>query len=136
MIINIPSSLIFVISLFLPDIVKPRYVRVNTNILSRADALELFAKDGWNEIVGEFTDYDKFLDAVRKLGDSDFVSDMHVRNLFVFPASSKKYWAKLASGDDKSFILQDKVRLNIAQLLSLASVCGFIIHSINSLCLT
>ncbi|XP_037028106.1 28S rRNA (cytosine-C(5))-methyltransferase isoform X4 [Bradysia coprophila] len=90
------------------DVVKPRYVRVNTNILSRAEALELFVKDGWNEIAGEFTDYDKFLDVVRNLGDSDFVSDMHVKNLFVFPANSKKYWAKYASGDEKTFILQDK----------------------------
>ncbi|KAG4079159.1 hypothetical protein HA402_001130 [Bradysia odoriphaga] len=33
---------------------------------------------------------------------------MHVKNLFVFPANSKKYWAKYASGDEKTFILQDK----------------------------
>lgn len=93
-----------------PDVIKPRYVRVNTNILSRADALELFVKDGWNEIVGEFTEYDKFLEVVRNLGDFDFVSDMHVKNLFVFPANSKQYWAKYASGSEKKFILQDKVR--------------------------
>lgn len=83
---------------------------MNTNILSRADALELFVKDGWNEIVMENTDYDKFLEVVRNLGDYDFVSDMHVKNLFVFPPSSKQYWAKHASGNEKKFILQDKVR--------------------------
>lgn len=79
--------------------------------MSRADALEFFVKDGWNEIVGDFTDYDKFLEVVRNLGDFDFVSDMHVKNLFVFPANSKQYWAKCASsGSEKTFILQDKVR--------------------------
>ncbi|KAJ6638470.1 28S rRNA (cytosine-C(5))-methyltransferase [Pseudolycoriella hygida] len=90
------------------DVVKPRYVRVNTNLLSRADALDLFVKDGWNEIVGEFNDYDKFLEVVRNLGDYDFVSDMHVKNLFVFPASSKQYWAKYVASGEKKFILQDK----------------------------
>lgn len=90
---------------------------MNTNVLSRADALELFVKDGWNEIVGEFTEYDKFLEVVRNLGDFDFVSDMHVKNLFVFPANSKKYWAKYASGSEKQFILQDKVRRTFSYIV-------------------
>lgn len=98
---------------------------MNTNILSRADALELFVKDGWNEIVGDFTDYDKFLEVVRNLGDFDFVSDMHVKNLFVFPASSKQYWAKCASGSEKTFILQDKVR----RIFSCACMSWPFIHS-------
>lgn len=106
----------FCIFSVVPDVVKPRYVRVNTNILSRADALELFAKDGWNEIAGDFTDYDKFLEVVRNLGDFDFVSDMHVKNLFVFPANSKQYWARYAHGSEKKFILQDKVRRILSKL--------------------
>lgn len=90
---------------------KPRYVRINTNLLSRADALELFVKDGWIErpFAADTQTYDEFLSIVRSLGEADFVSDMHVKNLFVFPASSKRFWARNQLVKEAKVVLQDKV---------------------------
>lgn len=90
---------------------KPRYVRVNTNLLSRAEALEIFARDGWQEreFAADTQTYDTFLEMVRTLGEREFVSDMHVRNLFVFPAASKRHWARNALVKESKLILQDKV---------------------------
>lgn len=100
------------------DTEKPRYVRVNTNVLSRADALEQFRNDGWQEITEEFAAYDDFLKAVDNLGDECFVSDIHVNDLFVFPASSKRYWALCALVKESKVILQDKASCLPAFLLS------------------
>lgn len=94
---------------------KPRYVRVNTNLLSRAEALEIFARDGWQEreVTGDTQTYDEFLELVRGLGDMEFVSDMHVRNLFVFPARSKRHWARNELVKESKLILQDKVKASV-----------------------
>lgn len=92
-------------------VIKPRYVRVNTNILSRADAMEIFQSEGWQEVsLGtESVTYDKFLETVRNLGKSDYVSDIHVNNLFVFPTNSAHYWARHELVEQSKLILQDKV---------------------------
>lgn len=100
------------------DTPKPRYVRVNTNVLSRADALEQFRNDGWYEITDEFATYDDFLKVVDNLGDENFVSDIHVNDLFVFPPSSKRYWALCALVKDSKVILQDKASCLPAFLLN------------------
>lgn len=100
------------------DTMKPRYVRVNTNVLSRADALEQFRNDGWQEVTEEFASYDDFLKAVDNLGDESFVSDIHVNDLFVFPPSSKRYWALCALVKESKVILQDKASCLPAFLLS------------------
>lgn len=89
---------------------KPRYVRVNTNLLSRADALEGFKNDGWHEVETTFETYDEFLQAIDNLGDENFLSDIHVNDLFIFPASSKRYWAISSLAKESKVILQDKVR--------------------------
>lgn len=90
---------------------KPRYVRVNTNLMSRADALELFVKDGWIErpFAADTQTYDEFLEIVRTLDRWDFVSDMHVKNLFVFPPSSRRFWARNELVRESKLVLQDKV---------------------------
>lgn len=94
----------------LTEFTKPRYVRVNTNLLSRSEAMEIFIKDGWHEIPSsECETYDRFLEVVRNLGEYDFVSDIHVKNLFVFPASSKRFWARNSLVLESKLILQDKV---------------------------
>lgn len=100
------------------DTTKPRYVRVNTNILSRADALEQFRNDGWQEITDEFTTYDDFLKVVDNLSDESFVSDIHVNDLFVFPPSSRRYWALSAMVKESKVVLQDKASCLPAFLLS------------------
>lgn len=52
--------------------------------------------------------YDEYLNAVANLTNEQFVSDIHVKNLFVFPASSKRYWALNAMTKESKLILQDK----------------------------
>lgn len=80
-------------------------------MLSRSEAMEIFIKDGWHEIPSsDFETYDRFLEVVRNLGEYDFVSDIHVKNLFVFPASSKRFWARNSLVLESKLILQDKVR--------------------------
>lgn len=73
--------------------------------------MELFVKDGWIErpFAADTQTYDEFLEIVRTLGGADFVSDMHVKNLFVFPASSKRFWARNTLVRESKLILQDKV---------------------------
>ena len=80
--------------------------------MSRSDALELFLADGWMEHGGseaKYETYDQFMEAVKNLGDSEFLSDIHVNNLFIFPASSKSFWAKNHLVRESKLILQDKV---------------------------
>lgn len=88
----------------------PRYVRVNTNLMSRTEAIEEFIRDGWEIVDGNFETYDAFLTAVDSLGLAQYLSDIHVQNLFVFPWSSKQYWAKHRLVQESKIILQDKVR--------------------------
>lgn len=85
---------------------KPRYVRINTNLLSRSEAYESFVNDGWIEVKCE--NYDEFLSAVSTLTDEQFISDIHVKNLFIFPPSSKRYWALSKLTKESKIILQDK----------------------------
>lgn len=98
---------------------KPRYVRVNTNVLSRSDAIEEFLKDGWNQVTNEFKTYDEFLNAITNLGEFDFLSDIHVNNLFIFPSSSKRYWASNILVQESKLILQDKVRKEISLITAM-----------------
>lgn len=82
--------------------------------MSRSEAIEAFEKDGWIDIgsgIDNESSYDKFLELVANLGDMDYISDMHVQNLFVFPASSKKFWALNPLVKEAKIILQDKVNI-------------------------
>lgn len=100
----------------MPFLDKPRYIRVNTNIMTRTEALEAFTTDGWIEVKCE--NYDEFLDAIDKMTDEQFISDIHVNDLFVFPASSKRYWALSALAKESKVILQDKASCLPAFLLN------------------
>lgn len=89
---------------------KPRYVRINTNAMSRADAIEQFTKDGYVELsTADCKTYDSYLEIVRKLDTMEYVSDIHVKNLFVFAPQSKRFWAFHDLVKDSRVILQDKV---------------------------
>lgn len=89
---------------------KPRYVRVNTNALSRADAIEQFTKDGYVEVsTVDCKTYDAYLEIVRNLDTLEYVSDIHVKNLFVFAPQSKRFWAFHDLVKESKVILQDKV---------------------------
>lgn len=95
---------------------KPRYVRVNTVKMSRSEALETFVNDGWIEV--KYENYDEFLTAIDNLSDEQFLSDIHVTDLFVFPPSSKRYWALSSLNKESKIILQDKASCLPSFLLS------------------
>lgn len=68
--------------------------------------MEVFVGDGWNEVKCE--NYDEFLNAIENLTNEQFISDLHVNDLFIFPASSRKYWALSSLAKESKIILQDK----------------------------
>lgn len=87
--------------------------------MSRAEAIEEFTKHGWEAVTDEFQTYDEFLAAVDSLGIAQYLSDIHVQNLFVFPWSSKQYWAKNYLVKESKVVLQDKVRYCFDLLMQL-----------------
>ena len=84
--------------------------------MSRSEAFESFINDGWIEVKCE--NYDEFLNAVANLTDEQFISDVHVKDLFIFPASSKRYWALSKLTKESKLILQDKASCLPSFLLS------------------
>ncbi|CAG9803396.1 unnamed protein product [Chironomus riparius] len=86
----------------------PRYVRLNTLLMKKAEAMEYFEREGWRYIENTFETYEEFLESVRNLDDESYLSDFHIKNLFVFPPSSKKYFASNELAAEGKFLLQDK----------------------------
>lgn len=76
--------------------------------MKKAEALEYFEREGWKLIENTFETYDEFLEAVKNLDDESYLSDFHIKNLFVFPPSSKKYFASNELAAEGKFLLQDK----------------------------
>lgn len=94
--------------LFFFLVVKPRYVRVNTLKLSTSEAVEAFRDEGW--ILKKFVDKEDvegFLEAVSTLGPDEFMVDMHVKDLLIFPPGTAffKHEAYLSG----TIFLQEKV---------------------------
>lgn len=65
-------------------------------------------REGWRLIENTFESYDHYLEAVKTLDDESYLADFHIKNLFVFPASSRKYWATSEMVNEGKFLLQDK----------------------------
>lgn len=84
--------------------------------MSRSEAFESFINDGWIEVKCE--NYDEFLNAIANLTNEQFLSDIHVKDLFIFPASSKRYWALSKLAKESKIILQDKASCLPAFLLN------------------
>lgn len=84
--------------------------------MSRSEAMESFVNDGWIEVKCET--YDEFLNAIANLTDEQFISDFHVNDLFIFPVSSKRYWALSGLAKESKIILQDKASCLPSFLLS------------------
>jgi 25S rRNA (cytosine2278-C5)-methyltransferase len=76
--------------------------------MKKSEAKEYFEREGWRLIENTSTTYDEFLSAVKNLDDESYLADFHVKNLFVFPPSSKKYWASNDYAAEGKFLLQDK----------------------------
>jgi putative methyltransferase len=86
---------------------KPRYVRINTLKISVNEAVEEFRNEGW--ILKRYADVDDylgFLNAVSSLGPEEFMIDLHVPYLLIFPPKTEFH--KHPAYKNGSIILQDK----------------------------
>lgn len=86
----------------------PRYVRVNTITYDRKEALEYCQLEGWKQVSNEVATYEEFLELVKNLAEDQFIEDYHIRQMFIFPQSSKKYWSTNQLRNDGKVLLQDK----------------------------
>ncbi|XP_022210705.1 28S rRNA (cytosine-C(5))-methyltransferase [Drosophila obscura] len=98
---------------------NPRYVRVNTNLLSIAEALEYLASEEWRrkELPAEAT-YADFLTAIRAMEEDEFMTDLHVEGVLIFHHKWAHYWAGHDFVHSKKFILQNKATSLAAELLA------------------
>uniref|UniRef100_A0A336MU80 CSON001424 protein n=1 Tax=Culicoides sonorensis TaxID=179676 RepID=A0A336MU80_CULSO len=86
----------------------PRYVRINTILMAYKDAIEYCEQEGWKLVSNEFDTYEEFLKAVQDLDDESFMIDYHMKELLIFPKSSKRYWSTNEMKNEGKFLLQDK----------------------------
>uniref|UniRef100_A0A0A1XSZ3 Putative methyltransferase NSUN5 n=1 Tax=Zeugodacus cucurbitae TaxID=28588 RepID=A0A0A1XSZ3_ZEUCU len=100
------------------SVLKPRYVRVNTNLLSMAEVFEMLATEEWRkkELVNSGS-YNDFLEALTKLEEDEYMVDLHLEDLLIFHWKQKHYWACHPYVKDKKFMLQDKGTSLVAELL-------------------
>lgn len=92
------------------SVLKPRYVRVNTNLLSMADVFEMLAAEEWRKkYMANTGSYNDFLEAITKLEEDEYMLDIHLEDLLIFHSKQKHYWACHPYVKDKKLMLQDKV---------------------------
>lgn len=76
--------------------------------MKKAEAKEYLEREGWRLVENTFESYDDFIEAVKSLDDESYIGDFNIKNLYVFPPSSKKYWASNECAAEGKFLLQDK----------------------------
>ncbi|GAB1868778.1 Putative methyltransferase NSUN5 [Camponotus japonicus] len=94
---------------------KPRYVRINTLLISVEKAISLFQKEGW-KLLSKSTTYSSYLRSLSQLSEPYFIQDLHIPEVFAFPSST--YFHKHASYKNGEIILQDKASCLPAHLLN------------------
>jgi hypothetical protein len=90
---------------------RPRYVRVNTLTLKVRAAMKIFSDEGWKQVYynRKAEDYSSFLHRIASLANDEFIQDLHIKDLFIFPNKTEFYNHPLYIGG--SIILQDKVSM-------------------------
>lgn len=99
---------------FIVSISVPRYVRVNTIVSSIAEVCHQLSQEGWNRVQlnKKKASYSDFIEKVKQLEKSQFMTDYHLDFLLVFPPSTKFFDHPLLLNG--SILLQDKVIIDIA----------------------
>ncbi|KAK9891044.1 hypothetical protein WA026_013372 [Henosepilachna vigintioctopunctata] len=89
------------------NIMKPRYARVNTLKISVEEAVNNFRDEGWT-LVKYFndSDYDGFLEKLSNLESNEFMIDIHIPELLIFPPKTEFY--NHEAYKSKMVVLQDK----------------------------
>ncbi|XP_062614692.1 28S rRNA (cytosine-C(5))-methyltransferase-like [Saccostrea cucullata] len=91
----------------------PRYVRVNQIKVTMEEVIKVFMDDGWTLL--PTPDY-SFIESCRNLGESEFIRDLHLPDLLVFPAYTDLHNHHLVQ--ESKVILQDKASCLPAHILS------------------
>ncbi|XP_073944343.1 nop2/Sun-like domain containing protein 5 [Choristoneura fumiferana] len=95
---------------------RPRYVRINTNLLTTSDAIGAFQEEGYRFIRCTSGSYDDYLKQIQGLTEYDFTQDYHVKTVFVFSAGTKLHEHDLYL--ENKIILQDKATALAVHLLA------------------
>ncbi|XP_020280184.1 probable 28S rRNA (cytosine-C(5))-methyltransferase [Pseudomyrmex gracilis] len=69
---------------------KPRYVRINTLLLSIEEALSFLQEEGW-ELLPKSTTYPLYLQTVSRLSEPYFIQDFHIPEILTFPSGTVFY---------------------------------------------
>ncbi|KAM3961829.1 nop2/Sun-like domain containing protein 5 [Aphomia sociella] len=95
---------------------RPRYVRINTNLLTTSDAIRAFQDEGYRFIRCTSGSYDDYLKQIQALAEYDFTQDYHVKTVFVFSSGTKLHEHELYL--ENKIILQDKATALAVHLLA------------------
>ncbi|XP_063821513.1 28S rRNA (cytosine-C(5))-methyltransferase [Ostrinia nubilalis] len=95
---------------------RPRYVRVNTNLLTTSDAIRAFQDEGYRFIRCTSGSYDDYLKQIQQLTEYDFTQDYHVKTMFVFASNTKLHEHELYL--ESQIVLQDKATALPVHLLA------------------
>ncbi|CAF4844469.1 unnamed protein product [Pieris macdunnoughi] len=95
---------------------RPRYVRINTNLLTTSDAIGAFQDEGYKFIRCTSGSYDDYLKQIQGLTEYDFTQDYHVKTMFVFHPNTKFHDYDLYL--ENKLILQDKATALPVHLLA------------------
>ncbi|KPJ00097.1 Putative methyltransferase NSUN5 [Papilio xuthus] len=95
---------------------RPRYVRVNTNLLTTSDAIRAFQDEEYQFIRCTGGSYDDYLKQVQGLTEYVFTQDYHVKTMFVFFPGTKFHEHELYL--ENKIILQDKATALAVVLLA------------------
>ncbi|XP_026742575.1 probable 28S rRNA (cytosine-C(5))-methyltransferase [Trichoplusia ni] len=95
---------------------RPRYVRINTNLLTTSDAIRAFQDEGYKFIRCTSGSYADYLEQIQKLTEYDFTQDYHIKTIFVFAAGTKLHEHELYL--ENKIILQDKATAMAVHLLA------------------
>ncbi|KOB70008.1 putative williams-beuren syndrome critical region protein [Operophtera brumata] len=72
-----------------PQPTEPRYVRINTNLLTTSDAIRAFQDEGYHFIRCTSGSYEDYLGQIQKLTEYDFTQDYHIKTIFVFAPGTR-----------------------------------------------
>ncbi|KAJ8725442.1 hypothetical protein PYW08_003625 [Mythimna loreyi] len=95
---------------------RPRYVRINTNLLTTSDAIRAFQDEGYRFIRCTSGSYADYLEQIQNLTEEDFTQDYHVKTVFVFSSGTKLHEHELYL--ENKIILQDKATAMAVHLLA------------------
>ena len=91
---------------------KPRFVKVNTLMLTVEEVVNGFREEGWKLIhYTEKSNYKNFLLKIGSLKYDEFIVDIHCPEVLSFPPQTEFF--RHAAYLNGSIILQDKVSFNL-----------------------